>query len=105
MKDVCLCIYFSVGDICAVSSAGVGDKSKDCSHIQETLNDHQPQMVCSAQGPVGEEYDSDFDDTSHEDDEPLTHEDAVNEDEEEQHSQFIVRYCFKIKTYYLFLYF
>ncbi len=48
-------------------------------------------MACSSQGTISEEYDSDFENSSHEDDEPLTHKDSINEyEEEQQHNQIIV---------------
>ena len=49
-------------------------------------------MASSSRGTISEDYDSDFDNSSHEDDEPTAHKDSVHElDEEEQHNELIVR--------------
>jgi len=80
--------FFSAGGIHALLSTGIYDNNIS----QEKLNDQQIQMACSSQGTISEEYDSDFENSSHEDDEQLTHKDSINEYEEEQqhHNQVIV---------------
>jgi hypothetical protein len=72
------------------SAAGITEKrhDDDDNNSQEKLNDYQTQMACSSQ--ANENYDSDFDNSSHEDDEPLTHKDSINEHEEEHQNQLIV---------------
>jgi hypothetical protein len=47
-------------------------------------------MACSSRSTISEEYDSDFENSSHEDDEQLTHKDSINEYEEEQHQNQII---------------
>ena len=60
--------------------------------VQGKVNTHSSHMASSSRGTISEEYDSDFDNSSHEDDEPIGHKDSVHElDEEEQHNELIVR--------------
>jgi hypothetical protein len=52
--------------------------------IQEKLNDRSMNMASSTHGTANEEYDSDFDDYSHEDDEQIVHKDSITEQEDQQ---------------------
>ena len=59
--------------------------------LNEKLTNSPMLMACSSHGTVSEEYDSDFDSSSHEDDEQSTHKDSMNESLEEQQNQIIVK--------------
>ncbi|CAF2314824.1 unnamed protein product [Rotaria sp. Silwood2] len=74
-----------------ISSTGNSDKLNDNQNTQETLNDYQLGMASSTRGAVIEEYDSDFDNSSPEEDEQLTHKDSINDYDEEQQNQLILR--------------
>ncbi|CAF0805510.1 unnamed protein product [Rotaria sp. Silwood1] len=74
-----------------ISSTGNSDKRNDDQNTQEILNDYPLRMNSSTQDVVIEDYDSDFDNSSHEDDEQLTHKDSINDYEEEQQNQLILR--------------
>ncbi|CAF1103919.1 unnamed protein product [Rotaria sordida] len=83
--------YPNDSGIHTISSAGNSDKRNNNQNIQERLNDYQLQMSSSRHGTIVEEYDSDFDDSSHEDDEQLTNKDSTNDYEEEQQNKLISR--------------
>ncbi len=61
-------------------------------------------MACSSHGTVSEEYDSDFDSSSHEDVEESAHKDSINESFEEQQNQIIVKLILKKTFLILFCY-
>lgn len=77
-----------------LSSTGINDKRNNNNNNspQEKFNEQIVPMARLSRTTASEEYDSDFDDSSHEDDEPLTRTDSINEyDEEQQQNQIIVR--------------
>lgn len=84
-----------------MSSTLIHDNPDDDRHAEDTMHEHHPRTTSSARSPINEEYDSDFDDSSHGDEEELTHKDSINEYEEQQ-SQIIVRINFLTRTYKLF---
>jgi hypothetical protein len=86
-------VFISIsGGIHTLSSTGRNDNNII---PEEKLTNSQVPMACSLHGTVSEEYDSDFDNSSHEDDEQLTHKDSINESYEEQQNQIIVKIFFE----------
>lgn len=88
--DVYLYIYI-IGGVDTISSTRPIDKRNDYTHNEETLKEHQSQMESSTKEGAIEEYNSDFDNSSFDEDEPLTHKDSVKEYEEEKKHQLIVK--------------
>ncbi len=83
-------MYLFLGGNHTLSSIGTNDKPNDNNLPQEKLNDQQPPMDRLSRTTVTEEYDSDFDDSSHEDDEQIAHKDSINESDEEHQNQILV---------------
>ncbi|CAF2854630.1 unnamed protein product [Rotaria sp. Silwood2] len=87
--------YLLFGGIHTLSSQGTNEKRHDS---QEKLTNHQSPMASSSRGTGSEDYDSDFDNQSHEDDidndEQITNrkqnEHFINEQEEQQ-KQLVLR--------------
>jgi hypothetical protein len=83
-------IFLILGGNHTLSSTGTNDKLNDNNLPQEKLNEQPISMARLSRTTVSEEYDSDFDDSSHGDDEQITHIDPINEYDEEHQNQIIV---------------
>ena len=85
-------VFLFLGGIHILSSTGIQEKRNDQNLSQEIFNEQQLPMARRSQTIVSEDYDSDFDDSSHEDDEPIPRTESIIEHEEEQRKQIIVEY-------------
>lgn len=79
-----------VGGIQTLSSVGSHEKRTISNHSQENLNEPQSLMARSSRTNISEEYDSDFDDLSNEDEEPSTRRDSLYENSEEKRKQMLL---------------
>ncbi|CAF0837740.1 unnamed protein product [Adineta steineri] len=82
-------------DLDATTGIHIHQNDSAASHTLSSteINDNTQQikMAYANQGTISEEYDSDFDNSSHEDDEQIPHKDSINEYDEEQQNQIILR--------------
>ncbi|CAF3853963.1 unnamed protein product [Rotaria magnacalcarata] len=83
--------YQNDSGIHTISSTGNSDQQHDHVHREEKINENLLRMACATRGAVIEDYDSDFDNSSPEDDEQLTNKDSTNEYEDDEKSHLILR--------------
>ncbi|CAF3551510.1 unnamed protein product [Rotaria socialis] len=83
--------YQNDSGIHTISSTGNSDQQHDHDHREEKINENLLHMACSTREAVIEDYDSDFDNSSPEDDEQLTNKDSTNEYEEDERTHLILR--------------
>jgi hypothetical protein len=87
-------VFFFIGGIHTLSSTGMNDKRNDYNLSQEKLNDQHVPIARLSRTTVSEECDSDFDDSSHEDDEQIGRKESVSEYNEQRQQQIIVEFYF-----------
>ena len=56
----------------------------------EKLSDQPSNMACSSRGTISEEYNSESESSSHEDDEQVNHQDSITEQQKEEEAQILV---------------
>lgn len=80
-------VFSLLGGIQTLSSAGSSERRMSSTQSYENLNEPQGLTAHFSQTTASEDYDSDFDDSSNEDDEPLTRRDSSHENNEAKRNQ------------------